>query len=273
MLHSRPLVISLCRLVVALPLVAPPSHLLVVPRSRPLVLFSRRHPLVVSLRRLVVASPLVTPPSCPLNVLSLRHHLVVLRWLVVVLPLVAPPSLPLIALPSRLLIARRLIVAWPPSNDAAAIKHPPAFAATTAVAAARGGTATNVVELTIVHCQNERGSTTSGGSVSTHVHNQDSGQIRPERISDQNGSRVPAHGKGGTSGMLRPDSARIWPEQESCPGFWLPKNWNENRNVHLANTGESKQRCNGEGGCGGDQTRADEGTRVRAYPWQDAVPW
>ena len=36
--------------------------------------------------------------------------------------------------------------------------------------------------------------------------------------------------------MLRPDSARtdstgIQPQQESCPGFHHPKNWNVNRNV------------------------------------------
>ncbi len=41
-----------------------------------------------------------------------------------------------------------------------------AFAATTTVAAVGGGTATNVVELTIVHCQKERGSTTTTTSIS-----------------------------------------------------------------------------------------------------------
>ncbi len=31
--------------------------------------------------------------------------------------------------------------------------------------------------------------------------------------------------------MFRPDSAGIRPEQESCPGFPHPKNWNKSRNV------------------------------------------
>ena len=59
------------------------------------------------------------------------------------------------------------------------------------------------------------------------------------------------------------------PAQDSGP----QKTGTKTGMCHLANTGESKQGCNGEGGCGGKQTRADEGTRVRAYPWQDAVPW
>jgi hypothetical protein len=119
----RPLVV-LRKLVVASPLVAPPSRPLVVPPSRPLVVLSLHHPLVVSSHRLVVALPLVAPPSChlltpPLSsscagwflrrlssccplfvppsrlllVLSLRHPLVVSSHrLVVALPLVAPPS-------------------------------------------------------------------------------------------------------------------------------------------------------------------------------------
>ncbi len=37
--------------------------------------------------------------------------------------------------------------------------------------------------------------------------------------------------------MLWPDSAGIWPEQESCPGFRHPKNWNENRNVQPSDQG------------------------------------
>jgi hypothetical protein len=54
---------------------------------------------------------------------------------------------------------------WPPSNDAAAIKRPPAFAAATAVAAVNSGTATTIVKLTIVHCQKERGSITTTSSI------------------------------------------------------------------------------------------------------------
>ena len=69
------------------------------------------------------------------------------------------------------------------------------------------------------------------GAAPTHVHKQDSGQIRPECFPVRYGSRVPARRKGGTSGMLRPDSAGIRPELESCPGFRPPKNRNENRNV------------------------------------------
>jgi hypothetical protein len=51
-------------LVVASTYVAPPSCPLVVPPSRPLILLSLCHHLVVSSCRLVVASPLVVPPSC-----------------------------------------------------------------------------------------------------------------------------------------------------------------------------------------------------------------
>jgi hypothetical protein len=78
---------------------------------------------------------------------------------------VVPPSRPLVAMPSRPLVVRRLIFVWPPSNDAATIERPPAFAAATAVAAVGGGTATTVVELTIVHCQKERGSSTTTTSI------------------------------------------------------------------------------------------------------------
>jgi hypothetical protein len=60
------------RLVVASPLVAPPSCPLVVLPSHPLIVLSLRCPLIDSSRQLVVALPLVTPPS---------HH-----------PLTAPPS-------------------------------------------------------------------------------------------------------------------------------------------------------------------------------------
>jgi len=94
------------------------------PHSLPFIVLSMRRPLAVSSRRLVVASPLVAPSSRPLVVLSLRHPLVILRQLVAVLPLVVPSSPPLIALPSRPLVARRLVVAWPPSNTAAAIWPP-----------------------------------------------------------------------------------------------------------------------------------------------------
>ena len=38
----------------------------------------------------------------------------------------------------------------------------------------------------------------------THVHKQDSGQIRPARFPVRYGSRVPARRKGGTSGILQP---------------------------------------------------------------------
>ena len=55
--------------------------------------------------------------SCrPLVVLSLHHPLVVLHLLVAVLPLVAPTSCPL--------VAHRLVVTWPPSNNAATIERP-----------------------------------------------------------------------------------------------------------------------------------------------------
>ncbi len=68
-----PLVILL-RLVVALPPDTLPSSPLVVPLSRPFVILSLRRPLVVSSHRLVVALPLVLPPSCrPLAPLLSRH--------------------------------------------------------------------------------------------------------------------------------------------------------------------------------------------------------
>ncbi len=56
----------------------------------------------------------------PLVILSLRCPVVVLLWLFVALSLVAPPSCPLVVPFSCPLIACRLVVAWPPSNDAAA---------------------------------------------------------------------------------------------------------------------------------------------------------
>jgi hypothetical protein len=85
--ERHPLLVSSHRLVVALPLVAPPSHCpltppissscpgwllhcllschpLVVPLSHPVLVLSLCHPLVVSSHRLVVALPLVAPPSC-----------------------------------------------------------------------------------------------------------------------------------------------------------------------------------------------------------------
>ncbi len=67
---QNPLVV-LCKLVVALPLVALPSCPLLVPPSCPLVILSLRRPLVVSSHRLVTALPLVAPPSCCPLTLSL----------------------------------------------------------------------------------------------------------------------------------------------------------------------------------------------------------
>ena len=129
------------------------SRLLVTPHSQPCVVLLLHRLLVVSSRHLVVASPLVTPSSRPLVVLSLSHPLVVLLRLVAVLPLVVPPSSPLVALPSRPLVARRLVVTWPPSNAAAAIERPPhcrhctpsssSTAATAATAAAAAAASAN----------------------------------------------------------------------------------------------------------------------------------
>jgi hypothetical protein len=90
------------RLVVALPLVAPPSHPLIAPsHSRPIVVLSLRRPPVASSRQLVVTSPLIAPShSRPIVVLSLRRPLVASsRRLVVASPLVAPPSCFLVAPP------------------------------------------------------------------------------------------------------------------------------------------------------------------------------
>ena len=104
------------------PLVTPPSCLLIAPHSCPIVILSLHRPLVISLCCLVVVSHLVVPMSHLLVVLSLRHPLVALCRLVAVLPLIAPPSCPLVALPSCPLVAHWLVVAWPPSNAAAAIE-------------------------------------------------------------------------------------------------------------------------------------------------------
>ena len=120
--------------------------------------------------------PLVTPPSClltsPLIILSLHQPLIVL-FVVLPLtliatpsrPLVAPPSCPLVMLPSHPLIARQLIVARPPSNDAAAIKRPrhrrhcmPSSSPTAATATTAATAAiTCVVKcFTLVHWQRKR---------------------------------------------------------------------------------------------------------------------
>ena len=99
-------------------------------------LSSRRRLIFLSCHTLVILSSshcaaflsshrTVAPLSGPLVVLTLRPPLVVLRRLVAVLPLVAPPSCPLVVLPYRPLIERWLVVAWPPSNAAAAIERPP----------------------------------------------------------------------------------------------------------------------------------------------------
>ena len=111
--------------IVALPLAALSSCLLVVPNSHPLVVLSLCLPLVISSCRLVVAPPFVAPPSRPLVVLLLHHHLIVLHQLVVALPLVAPPSRPLVMLPSCPLVEHQLVVVWPPSNNATDIECPP----------------------------------------------------------------------------------------------------------------------------------------------------
>ena len=77
-----------------------------------------------------------------------------MRQLGVVLPLVVPPSRPLTPLPSHPLIVHQLAVAWPPSNNAAAIKRPDTAATATATAVAAVGV--TVVELTIIHCLRKR---------------------------------------------------------------------------------------------------------------------
>ncbi len=93
-LSLRPPLVVLHKLVVASPLVAPPSHPLVVPPSCPLVVLSLRCPLVVSSHQLVVASPLVAPPSH--QPLTLPLLLSCAGWLLHRLsscrPLVVPPS-------------------------------------------------------------------------------------------------------------------------------------------------------------------------------------
>jgi hypothetical protein len=71
---NRSLVVS-HQLVVALPLVVPPSHPLVVPPSHPLVVLSLRHPLIVSSHQLVVALSLAALPSCRPLTLPLSCHL------------------------------------------------------------------------------------------------------------------------------------------------------------------------------------------------------
>jgi hypothetical protein len=72
----------------------------------PLIILSLHCPLVVTSGRLVVASPLIAPPSChpPLVVFSLCCPLVVLCRLVVASPLVTLPSHPYVAPPSHPLV-------------------------------------------------------------------------------------------------------------------------------------------------------------------------
>jgi hypothetical protein len=66
--------VILRRLILASTLVTLPSCPLVVPPPRPLVVLSLRCPLVVSLCRLVVALPLIAPPlHHPLTALPSRH--------------------------------------------------------------------------------------------------------------------------------------------------------------------------------------------------------
>jgi hypothetical protein len=95
---------------------------------RPLVLLSCC-PLVLSLFSLCSALLLSHHASWLIHclflhrllvVLSLRRPLVVLHRLVVALPLGAPSSCPLIVLSSCPLVARQLVIAWPPSNNSAA---------------------------------------------------------------------------------------------------------------------------------------------------------
>ena len=140
----RPLLVSSCQMVAALPLVVPLSRSLIVPHSRPLYIISLHRPLVVSSRQLVVGRLSLRRP---LVVLSLHCSLIILRRLVVLMPLVAPPFRPLVAC--------RLVVEWPPKKDAATIKCP-ATTAATAKATVGDGTTTTVVELTIVHCLRKR---------------------------------------------------------------------------------------------------------------------
>jgi hypothetical protein len=135
--EHRPLVVSSHRLVVLLPLIAPPSHRPLTPpillscagwllhasrpaallMCRPLVLSSSSHcaTLLLShltgwlLHRLLLHRPLI--------VLSLRHSFVVLHRLVVASTLVAPPSCPLVMLPSRPLVILYLKLVEPGSPD------------------------------------------------------------------------------------------------------------------------------------------------------------
>ncbi len=107
-LSLRRSLVVLRRLVVASPLLAPPSRPLVVPTSRPLVVLSLRRPLVVSSHRLVVASPLAAPPSRRPFTPPLSSSCAgwLLRRLSSRRPLVVPPSRPLLVLSLR----RHLVV-------------------------------------------------------------------------------------------------------------------------------------------------------------------
>jgi hypothetical protein len=114
----RPLVLSSCRLVVASPLDAPPTCPLVVPPSHPLSMPADCH--------IAFCHPLVAPPSRPLIVpagccvvFSCVTHLSshCAGWLLSYLSLRHISSSRCAALPLR-----RLVVALPPSNTAAAIK-------------------------------------------------------------------------------------------------------------------------------------------------------
>jgi hypothetical protein len=106
----------LCRLLLRCPLV--------LSLCRPLGLSSFSHCAALSLSHHTGWLLHCLSLHCPLVVLSLHHPLVVLLRLVVALPLVAPLSCSLFVPSCHRLVACQLVVAWPPSNNAANIERP-----------------------------------------------------------------------------------------------------------------------------------------------------
>ena len=136
---SRPLITHPSCLVAALagchitsrrPLVAPPSCRLITPAvvvASPLVAPPSPLPLTAPPSRCLIAPAVCCVASrCAALLLSSRHIALspsYADWLLCCV-FFLPSSRPLVLLPSRPLVASRLVVAWPPSNDAAAIECP-----------------------------------------------------------------------------------------------------------------------------------------------------
>jgi len=130
--HPSCLVATLagCHITSRRPLIAPPSCRLITPAvvvASPLIAPPSPLPLTAPPSRRLIAPAVCCVASCCAALLSSSRHIALLPscadWLLCCV-FFAPSSRPFVVLPSRPLVARRLVVAWPPSNDATAIKRP-----------------------------------------------------------------------------------------------------------------------------------------------------